>query len=211
MVGNEATLRSPDSAQTMGAAVLGRLTSVHCPLSTVHLQPTLTSRLLCLRFAFMVKAVFPGSFDPPTYGHLNIIERARGIFEELYVVVAVNREKSYLFSPDERLSLLKDLLKGYPNVSVHLCDTLIVDFARKFGCRVLLRGVRSVPDFSYEFELSVMNKGLDPAIETFIIPTDPRYFVLRSSAIKELVAFNGDVSGMVPPSVAMALKGRISR
>jgi len=159
----------------------------------------------------MVKAVFPGSFDPPTYGHLNIIERARGIFEELYVVVAVNRDKSYLFSPDERLSLLKDLLKGYPNVSVHLCETLVVEFARKYGCRVLLRGVRSVPDFSYEFELSIMNKGLDPAIETFIIPTDPRYFVLRSSAIKELVAFDGDVSGMVPPSVALALKGRMSR
>ncbi|HSV55980.1 MAG TPA: hypothetical protein VLH39_02595, partial [Magnetospirillaceae bacterium] len=95
--------------------------------------------------------------------------------------------------------------------SVHLCETLIVEFARKHGCRVLLRGVRSVPDFSYEFELSIMNKGLDPNIETFFMPTDPRFFVLRSSAIKDLVAFDGDVSGMVPPSVALALKGRMSR
>jgi pantetheine-phosphate adenylyltransferase len=159
----------------------------------------------------MVKAVFPGSFDPPTYGHLNIIERARGIFEELYVVVAVNSDKSYLFSPEERVNLLKDLLKDYPNVSVHICDTLIVDFAKKFGCRVLVRGVRSVPDFSYEFELSIINKSLDPSIETFIMPTDPRYFVLRSSAIKELVVFNGDLTGMVPPSVAVALKGKIQK
>ncbi len=159
----------------------------------------------------MVKAVFPGSFDPPTYGHLNIIERARGIFEELYVVVAVNKDKSYLFSPEERVGLLKELLKDYPNVSVHTCDTLIVNFARKFGCRVLLRGVRSVPDFSYEFELSIMNKGLDPGIETFFMPTDPRYFVLRSSAIKELVSFNGDVTGMVPPKVAVALKAKVAQ
>jgi len=121
-------------------------------------------------------------------------------------VVAVNRDKSYLFSPEERLTLLKELLKDYSNVSVHLCDTLIVDFARKFGCRVLVRGVRSVPEFSYEFELSIMNKGLDPGIETIFMPTDTRYFVLRSSAIKELVAFDGDVSGMVPPNVAVALK-----
>ena len=158
----------------------------------------------------MVKAVFPGSFDPPTYGHLNIIERARGIFEELHVVVAVNRNKSYLFSPEERVNLLQSLLRDYTNVSVHACDTLIVEYARKFGCRVLVRGVRSVPDFSYEFELSIMNKGLDQSIETIFMPTDTRYFVLRSSAIKELVALNGDVSGMVPPNVAAALKSKIA-
>lgn len=154
----------------------------------------------------MVKAVFPGSFDPPTYGHLNIIDRARGIFEELYVVVAVNRQKSGLFSPEERVSLLQDLLSPYKNVTVHLCDTLIVNFARSHGCRVLVRGIRSVPDFSYEFELSIMNKGLDPWIETIFMPTDPKYFVLRSSAIKELASFDGDLSAMVPPNVASALR-----
>ncbi len=156
----------------------------------------------------MVKAVFPGSFDPPTYGHLNIVERARGIFEELYVVVAVNREKSGLFSPEERLSLLQELLAPYENVSVHLCDTLIVNFAREHGCRVLVRGVRSVPDFSYEFDLSIMNKGLDPGIETIFMPTDPKYFVLRSSAIKELAFYDGDLSAMVPPNVALSLRAK---
>jgi pantetheine-phosphate adenylyltransferase len=157
----------------------------------------------------MVKAVFPGSFDPPTFGHLNIVERARSIFEKLYVVVAVNRQKSGLFSPEERQDLLKELLAPYPNVSVHLCDTLIVEFARKNGCKVLVRGVRSVPDFSYEFELSIMNKGLDPSIETIFMPTDPRYFVLRSSAIKDLAFYNGDLRAMVPANVVSALKSKV--
>ena len=157
----------------------------------------------------MVKAVFPGSFDPPTFGHLNIIERARGIFEELYVVVAVNRQKTGLFSPEERLALLQELLAPYGNVSVHLCDSLIVNFARDHGCRVLVRGVRSVPDFSYEFELSILNKGLDPGIETIFMPTDPKYFVLRSSAIKELAAFDGDLTNMVPIQVAEAVRRKV--
>ncbi|HET7839535.1 MAG TPA: pantetheine-phosphate adenylyltransferase [Rectinemataceae bacterium] len=157
----------------------------------------------------MVRAVFPGSFDPPTFGHLNIVERARSIFEELFVVVAVNRQKSGFFSPEERRDLLLELLAPYPNVSVMLCDTLIVDFAKKHDCKVLVRGVRSVPDFSYEFELSIMNKGLDPSIETIFMPTDPRFFVLRSSAIKELASFHGDLSAMVPPSVVKALKAKV--
>jgi pantetheine-phosphate adenylyltransferase len=122
----------------------------------------------------MIKAVFPGSFDPPTFGHLNIIERACGLFDELLVVVAVNRQKTGLFAPEERRDLLLELLGGYPNVSVQLCDTLIVEFAKSHGCKVLVRGVRSVPDFSYEFELSIMNKGLNPGVETIFMPTDPR-------------------------------------
>ncbi len=154
----------------------------------------------------MVKAVFPGSFDPPTYGHLNIIERARTVFEEVLVVVAINRAKSSNFSPEERVAFMEELVAPWPNVSVHTCDTLVVDFARKHSCHVLIRGVRSVQDFSYEFELSIMNKGLGPEIETFFMPTDPRFFVLRSSAIKELATFGGDVSGMVPPVVAKALR-----
>lgn len=154
----------------------------------------------------MVKAVFPGSFDPPTYGHLNIIERARSIFERVLVVVAVNSEKRYLFDAEERVAFMKELVAPWPNVEVHVCDTLVVQFARQHDCRVLLRGVRSVQDFSYEFELSILNKGVGPEIETFFMPTDQRFFVLRSSAIKELASFGGDVSAMVPPSVAKALE-----
>ncbi len=154
----------------------------------------------------MVKAVFPGSFDPPTFGHLNIIERARTVFEQIFVVVADNRSKNYLFSLEERFAFMEELVRPWPNVSVKVCDSLIVEFARQLNCRVLLRGVRSVQDFSYEFELSIMNKGLGPEIETFFMPTDPKYFVLRSTAIKELASFGGDVSDMVPPVVAKALE-----
>ena len=157
----------------------------------------------------MVKAVFAGSFDPPTFGHLNIIERAKGIFEQLYVVVAVNKNKSGLFSPEERLEMLRNLLAPWSNVSVHLHDRLIVEFAREHDCRVLVRGVRSINDFSYEFELSIMNKGLGPDIETIFMPTDPRYFVLRSSAIKELASFKGDLTSMVPTEVALALRRKM--
>lgn len=154
----------------------------------------------------MLRAAFPGSFDPPTYGHLNVIERARTIFDEVVIVVAVNRDKNYLFTPEERIDMMSEFVKPWTNVSVALCDTLVVDFALKRDIRVLIRGVRGVTDFSYEFDLSMMNRGLNPSIETIFMTTDPQYFVLRSSAIKELASFGGDVSQMVPPHVAEALK-----
>jgi pantetheine-phosphate adenylyltransferase len=157
----------------------------------------------------MVSAVFPGTFDPPTYGHLNIIERAKGIFEKIYVVIAVNKSKKTLFSVDERVSLMTELVKDYPNVCVASTDSLVVKFAKENGARVLIRGVRSVPDFSYEFDLSILNKALDPGIETIFIPTDPKYFVLRSSAIKEMAAFKGDLSNMVPPLVEKAVRRKM--
>lgn len=157
----------------------------------------------------MVKAVFPGSFDPPSFGHLNIIERVQSIFEEVLVVVAVNRQKSGFFTPEERRDLLVELLEPFPTVSVHLCDRLIVEFARERDCKVLLRGVRNVTDFAYEFDLSILNKGLDPGIETMFVATDPRFFVLRSSSIKELASFGGNLSSMVPPSVARAVAEKV--
>jgi pantetheine-phosphate adenylyltransferase len=157
---------------------------------------------------FMLKAVFPGSFDPPTLGHLNIIERAASIFDELLVVVAENRLKKYLFSADERIALMGELVKPWQHVSVAVCDSLIVEFMKQRDLRILLRGVRGPTDFDYEFELSIMNKGLDANIETLFMTTDPEYFVLRSSAIKELASFHGDISGMVPPVVAQALRSK---
>ncbi|GHU79802.1 phosphopantetheine adenylyltransferase [Spirochaetia bacterium] len=121
----------------------------------------------------MLKAAFPGSFDPPTLGHLNIIQRAASIFDELLVVVAENRQKKYLFSADERVSMITELVKDRQNVSVVICDSLIVDFLQKQDIKLLVRGVRGVDDFSYEFELSMMNKSLDPRIETIFMTTDP--------------------------------------
>ena len=154
----------------------------------------------------MAIALFPGSFDPPTYGHLNIIERARTIFDKIDVVIAVNKSKKYLFTEDERLSMMKELVSSWNNVTVHTSSKLIVDYAHENKASVLLRGVRNFSDFSYEFDLSLLNKGLASDIETVFLPTDPDFFVLRSSSIKELAAFNGDISKMVPPLVEKALK-----
>jgi len=157
-----------------------------------------------------MKAAFPGSFDPPTMGHLDIIRRAAGLFDELLVVVAENRQKKYLFSAAERIKMIRRLTKEFDNVSVTSCDSLIVNFLRKQGIRLLIRGIRGMEDFSYEFELSIMNKALDSSIETIFMTTDPEYLILRSSSIKELASFGGDVSGMVPPPVADALRKKIT-
>ena len=157
----------------------------------------------------MVNAVFPGSFDPPTFGHLNIIERARLIFGEVHVVVAVNREKKYTFSAEERVDLIRGMVRQWDNVKVHAWDTLIVEYARKIQAHVLIRGVRNITDFSYEFDLAMMNRSLNPEIDTVFLSPDPQYFVLRSSAIKELAAFGGDVSSMVPKAVADLLSQKL--
>jgi len=157
-----------------------------------------------------MKAAFPGSFDPPTLGHLDIIKRAAGLFDELLVVIAENRQKKYLFSAAERIDMIRQFTGEFGNVSVTSCDSLIVSFLRKQNVRLIIRGIRGMEDFSYEFELSMMNKALDSSIETIFMSTDPEYLVLRSSSIKELASFGGDISGMVPPPVADALRKKIA-
>jgi len=156
----------------------------------------------------MFKAVFPGSFDPATLGHLNIIERASALFDELAVIIAENRQKRYFFSARERFNMMEELVKPWKNVSVIIWDSLIVDYMKQNNIRLLVRGIRGMEDFSYEFELSMMNKSLYPHIETLFMTTDPKYLVHRSSSIRELASFNGDVSGMVSPLVAEALKAK---
>jgi pantetheine-phosphate adenylyltransferase len=158
----------------------------------------------------MFKVLLPGTFDPPTNGHLNILRRASRLFEEVSVVIAANIEKAPLFSPEERLEMMTSLSQGMANVSVTIWDGLIVDFAQKIGVFVILRGVRALADFDYEFELSLMNRSLNPRIETIFLPTDQKYSVLRSSAIKEVGRFGGDVTGMVPPIVARALQEKLA-
>lgn len=158
----------------------------------------------------MLKAVLPGSFDPPTNGHINLIKRAAAICDELHVVIAINKDKNYLFSPSERLEFMKALLKDYKNIKLHLWDSLIVNFAKEIDVHVLIRGVRALADFSYEFELAMTNKMLEPDLEILFMPTDPKYFVLRSSAIKEIAMLGGKIATMVPPIVADALKSRLA-
>ncbi len=153
----------------------------------------------------------PGSFDPPTNGHLNLIERSQRIYDEVYVVVAHNSQKSYTFDARERLEMMQELTAGWSTVHVHLWERMVVEFAQSVDARIMIRGVRALADFSYEFELSMLNKGLDPEIETIFMPTDAQYFVLRSSSIKELVRLGGDISTMVPPLVQQRLFERIPR
>ncbi len=157
----------------------------------------------------MMKAMLPGTFDPPTNGHLNLIERAASIFDKLYIIIADNFAKTCTFSVEERKSMLRQLLLKYENIEVLSWNRMVVDFAREYDVKVMLRGVRALADFSYEFELAMTNKQLNPGIEIFFMPTDPQYFVLRSSAIKELAAFGADISKMVPPIVADLLIKKI--
>jgi pantetheine-phosphate adenylyltransferase len=157
----------------------------------------------------MKAAVFPGSFDPPTNGHLNIIHRASKIFDRLLVVVSANPTKKSFFSAEKRAELLTEMVKDSPNVKIFVWDKLIVDFAQTHGAKVLIRGVRALTDFGYEFELALVNKGLGPEIETLFIPTDSKYFVLRSSFIKELAMLETDISSMVPKNVEKAVLEQI--
>ncbi len=154
----------------------------------------------------MRRVIYPGTFDPPNNGHLNVISRAVNIFDQIEIVIAVNPEKKCVFTPQERFEMMKKLVAHHSNVNVHLWEGLIVDFAQKMQANIILRGVRALSDFDYEFELSMMNKALNADIETIFLPTDKKYFVLRSSAIKEVAHFNGDISEMVPELVARALK-----
>jgi len=157
----------------------------------------------------MFKVLLPGTFDPPTNGHLNILRRASRLFDAVQVVIAVNPEKVYLFNAEERLGMMSALSRDLPNVTVSTWNGLIVDFADRIGVHVIVRGVRALADFDYEFELSVMNRSLNPRIETIFLPTDQKYSVIRSSAIKEIAGFGGDISAMVPPLVAKALQEKL--
>jgi pantetheine-phosphate adenylyltransferase len=156
----------------------------------------------------MVKAVFAGSFDPPTDGHLDIIKRASGLFESVDVVVSVNPEKHTMFSEEERVNFLKELIKPFNNVSVHSYKGIIVNYAKEVGAKVLVRGVRSANDFGYEFELALMNQNLNPDIETVFLQSKEKYAIVKSSSIKQLAQFGGDISRMVPPIVAEALSNK---
>jgi len=159
----------------------------------------------------MVKALFAGSFDPPTYGHLDVISRSARIFSELHVLLAVNGQKTSLFDSQERMEMLDELTLEYENVHVFQWEGLVVDYARQNEINVLIRGVRNVSDFSYEFDLALLNRSLACGIETLFLPPDPRFFVLRSSSIRELASLGGDLSQMVPACVAERLASKFNK
>ncbi|MBO8126776.1 MAG: pantetheine-phosphate adenylyltransferase [Firmicutes bacterium] len=150
-------------------------------------------------------AVYPGSFDPITNGHIDIIQRSRHLFDKVIVAVAHNPEKKAWFTVDERLELLKETLKDYPNVTCDSFSGLTVAYARKVGASALIRGLRAISDFENEFMMALMNRNIAPELETVFLMTSTEYTFLSSSAVKELVLFGGPVSSLVPPVVAEAL------
>ena len=154
-------------------------------------------------------AMLPGSFDPPTNGHIDIIERSAALYDKLFVVVADNVQKTCLFSASERKDMLKSILEGYDNIEVVTYAGLVAQFAQEHGVGVMVRGVRALVDFGYEFELAMTNKQLNSSLEILFMPTSPKYFMLRSSAIKEMAAYGADISPMVPPLVVTMMGERI--
>ncbi|MDR2521371.1 MAG: pantetheine-phosphate adenylyltransferase, partial [Spirochaetaceae bacterium] len=141
----------------------------------------------------MIKAAFPGSFDPPTLGHLDIVERASALFDELVLFVADNHGKHCLFSPEERVRLLSALAAGLPNVQVRRCSTLVTDAMRAEGIGVLVRGIRGERDFSFEFDMARWNRLLAPEIETVVLFPRAPFEIVSSSAVRELLSFGKDV------------------
>ena len=150
--------------------------------------------------------VYPGSFDPVTNGHLDIIKRGSKLFDILYVVVPKNIQKNTTFSTEERMALLKDVTKDIKNVVIDSTDKLTVDYAKEVGATVMLRGLRMVSDFDYELQLATLNKTLDVNIETVFIMSSHEYSFLSSSSVKEIVKFGGDISLFVPSVVKDALE-----
>lgn len=153
----------------------------------------------------MVKAVYPGSFDPVTYGHLDIIQRASRVVDELIVAVLINSSKQPLFAIEERVQMLKETTGQYSNVRIETFQGLTVDFARQAGAGVLVRGLRAVSDFESEMQIAQTNHSLDPHIDTMFFTTSLEYAFLSSTIVREVASYGSDVSGMVPAAVERKL------
>ncbi len=158
----------------------------------------------------MRTAIYPGSFDPPTNGHCDIIRRSARLFDHVLVAVAENPEKSYFFSVEERIAMLKEIVKDYENIEVDHFTGLLVDYAERVGAVTILRGLRALSDFEYEFELALMNRHLNENVDTIFMMTDEHYSFIRSSLVREVARLGGDISDKVPPIVEKCLKERFS-
>ncbi len=152
------------------------------------------------------RAVYPGSFDPPTLGHIDLVQRGLQLVDELVVAVLRNRNKDSLFSVDERIEMLEECLSEEPHIRVESFEGLLVDFAEKMGCQSILRGLRAVSDFEYEFQMALMNRRLAPNLETlFLMPSEDHVFV-SSRIVREVAYFGGDLTSLVPDRVLAHLK-----
>lgn len=156
----------------------------------------------------MRKAVYPGSFDPVTFGHLDIIERASRVVDEVIVAVLVNSSKNPLFTIEERVDMLRQVTKQFSNVRIETFQGLTVDFARKIGANIMVRGLRAVSDFESEMQIAQTNHSLNPEIDTVFFTTSLEYAFLSSTIVREVASYGSDVSNMVPDTVAEKLRER---
>jgi pantetheine-phosphate adenylyltransferase len=154
-------------------------------------------------------AIYPGTFDPPTNGHLDLIQRGSKLFDHLTVSILNNPVKDPMFSVDERAEMLMELTASMDNVSVATFDGLMVDFARQQGAAAVLRGIRAISDYEYEFQMALMNRRLAPEIETVFLQPAGRYSFVSSRMLKEVFSFGGDVTGLIPPNVLKRLRERM--
>ncbi len=158
----------------------------------------------------MANAVYPGTFDPITFGHIDLLNRASVIFDHVIVAVAHNSSKQPLFSMQERVELAREVLADYNNVSIVGFDNLLVDFTKEHNASVILRGLRAVSDFEYEFQLAGMNRNLAPDIETIFLTTAEQYACLSSTLVKEVARLGGDITNFVPEQVLAEMKLKLS-
>ena len=157
----------------------------------------------------MKTAIYPGSFDPVTLGHIDVIKRASKLFDNLIIGVLNNRAKTPLFSVEERVKMLEEVTKDIPNVEVQSFDGLLVDFMRQNHAKVIVRGLRAITDFEYELQLAQMNRVIAPEIDTLFLTTNLKYAYLSSSTVKEVAAYGGDISNFVTPYVADEVHKRL--
>jgi pantetheine-phosphate adenylyltransferase len=156
-------------------------------------------------------ALYPGSFDPITNGHVDIIERGLRVFDRIVVAVLENPKKAPLFTTKERVRMIQDIFASNKEVEVQAFDGLLVDFARARGTRVVMRGLRAISDFEYEFQMALMNRNLAPDIETFFMMPNVNYSFLSSNLVREVAALGGSVEGLVPGPVAIKLRDKIKK
>ena len=157
----------------------------------------------------MVRGIYAGSFDPVTFGHLDIIVRASRVVEELVVGVLNNRAKSPLFSVEERVKMLEEVTKEYPNVKIRSFTGLLVEFAKECEARVIVRGLRAITDFDYELQMAQTNRIMSPDLDTIFLTTSLEYAYLSSTTVKEVAGFGGDISASVPPFVEKKIQERM--
>ena len=156
-------------------------------------------------------AIYPGSFDPITNGHLDLIDRGARLFDRLIVAILRNESKEPLFSVEERTEMLREVAASYPNVDVDSFHGLLVDYAADKGASVIIRGIRAISDYEYELQMALMNRRLAPGIETVFLMASEDYSFISSRLVKEVISLGGDISGLVPPLVEVRLRNRVSR